>query len=49
MFRILVTNDDGIRSEGLHALAAAVGHLGEVTIVAPHIEASARHGGPVTA
>ena len=41
MFRILVTNDDGIRSEGLHALAAAVGHLGEVTIVAPHIEASA--------
>jgi 5'-nucleotidase len=41
MTRILVTNDDGVRSEGIHALAGAVAHLGEVTIVAPHIEASA--------
>jgi 5'-nucleotidase len=39
--RILVTNDDGVRSEGLHALADALRPLGDVTIVAPHIEASA--------
>jgi 5'-nucleotidase len=41
MPRILVTNDDGVRSEGLTALAAALGRLGEVTIVAPLIETSA--------
>ncbi|HEY7056541.1 MAG TPA: 5'/3'-nucleotidase SurE [Vicinamibacterales bacterium] len=41
MPRILVTNDDGVRSEGLHALATALGVIGEVTIVAPHVEASA--------
>ena len=41
MQRILVTNDDGVRSEGIHALADALRRLGEVTIVAPHIEASA--------
>jgi len=41
MKRILVTNDDGVRSEGIHALAAAVQHLGAVTIVAPNTEASA--------
>jgi 5'-nucleotidase len=41
MKRILVTNDDGVRSEGIHALASALGRLGEVTVVAPHIEASA--------
>ena len=41
MPRILVTNDDGVRSEGIHALAAALAHLGDVTVVAPHIEASA--------
>jgi 5'-nucleotidase len=41
MKRILVTNDDGVRSEGLHALAQALRVLGEVIIVAPHIEASA--------
>src|SRR5258706_15312089 len=41
MRRILVTNDDGYRSEGIHALAAALGPLGEVTIVAPTTEASA--------
>jgi 5'-nucleotidase len=41
MTRILVTNDDGVHSDGIHALAAALAPLGEVTIVAPHVEASA--------
>ena len=41
MTRILVTNDDGVHSEGIRALADAVAHLGEVTIVAPIQEASA--------
>ena len=41
MPKILVTNDDGVHSEGLHALADALRPLGEVTVVAPHIEASA--------
>jgi 5'-nucleotidase len=41
MSRILVTNDDGVRSEGIHALAEALRHLGEVTVVAPQTEASA--------
>ena len=41
MRRILVTNDDGYRSEGLIALADVLGPLGEVTIVAPMTEASA--------
>ncbi|HXW05446.1 MAG TPA: 5'/3'-nucleotidase SurE [Vicinamibacterales bacterium] len=41
MKRILVTNDDGVRSEGIHALARALRPLGDVVIVAPHIEASA--------
>ena len=41
MTRILVTNDDGVRSEGIHALASALAQLGDVTIVAPHLEASA--------
>lgn len=41
MLRILVTNDDGVRSEGIRALADAVAHLGEVTVVAPVGEASA--------
>src|SRR5437762_6589837 len=41
MVRILVTNDDGYRSEGIHALARALGDVGEVTIVAPMTEASA--------
>src|SRR5512142_546257 len=38
---ILVTNDDGVRSEGIRALADALKPLGEVTIVAPQLEASA--------
>jgi 5'-nucleotidase len=41
MRRILVTNDDGYRSEGIHALVGALAPFGEVTIVAPIQEASA--------
>jgi 5'-nucleotidase len=41
MTRILVTNDDGYRSEGIHELARALRVIGEVTIVAPMTEASA--------
>jgi 5'-nucleotidase len=41
MFRILVTNDDGYRSEGVRALADVLRALGPVTIVAPTEEASA--------
>lgn len=40
-YRILVTNDDGIRAPGLAALVEALIPLGEVTIVAP----SANHSG----
>ena len=38
---ILVTNDDGVRSEGIRVLADALRLLGDVTIVAPLQEASA--------
>lgn len=41
MTRILVTNDDGIFSEGLSALARALEAVGEVTVVAPASEQSA--------
>jgi 5'/3'-nucleotidase len=41
MPRILVTNDDGYRSEGIRALADALRAIGDVTIVAPMTEASA--------
>jgi 5'-nucleotidase len=41
MPRILVTNDDGVRSTGIHALAEALASLGDVTVVAPTREASA--------
>ena len=41
MLRILITNDDGVRSEGLEPLVQTVERLGEVTIVAPILEASA--------
>lgn len=41
MKTILVTNDDGVRSDGLYALADAVRPLGQVLIVAPQTEASA--------
>jgi 5'-nucleotidase len=39
--RILVTNDDGYRSDGIRSLGEALRPLGEVTIVAPITEASA--------
>jgi 5'-nucleotidase len=38
--RILVTNDDGIDSEGLHVLARAMTEHGSVTVVAPDEEYS---------
>jgi 5'-nucleotidase len=41
MKRILVTNDDGVRSDGIKALADALKPLGHITVVAPHAEASA--------
>ena len=41
MPRILLTNDDGVHSEGILALAEALAPLGEVTVVAPIQEASA--------
>src|SRR5436190_22794995 len=41
MHDILVTNDDGVHSEGIKTLAAALGQLGNITIVAPMQEASA--------
>ena len=40
MSRILVTNDDGIDSVGLHELARALAPLGEVVVVAPDSEYS---------
>src|SRR5688572_19734637 len=41
MPRILVTNDDGVHSEGIKALADALRAFGDVTVVAPIQEASA--------
>ncbi|HIO76837.1 MAG TPA: 5'/3'-nucleotidase SurE, partial [Gammaproteobacteria bacterium] len=41
MPRILVTNDDGIRSDGLESLVVALGELGDVVAVAPLLESSA--------
>ena len=41
MKRILVTNDDGVRSAGIRVLADALAPLGEVIILAPLREASA--------
>jgi 5'-nucleotidase len=41
MPRILVTNDDGVHSDGIRALAAALKPLGNVTVVAPVQESSA--------
>ena len=41
MKRILITNDDGFESAGLHALAEALRPLGHVTVVAPTLEKSA--------
>jgi 5'-nucleotidase len=41
MTRILVTNDDGIFSQGIRLLAEELGKLGEVIVVAPDREQSA--------
>jgi 5'-nucleotidase len=38
---ILVTNDDGVTSEGIHSLAEAMKPLGDVLVVGPLQEASA--------
>ena len=40
--RILITNDDGIYSPGIQALSEAISEIGEITIVAPNIEQSAK-------
>ncbi len=40
MIRILLTNDDGIHSKALQALAVALAPLAEVTVVAPQHEQS---------
>ena len=40
--RILITNDDGIRGEGLRTLAVWAKKLGDVTVVAPKVEQSAK-------
>ena len=39
--RILITNDDGIFSPGIHALWEAMVELGDPTVVAPNMEQSA--------
>jgi 5'-nucleotidase len=41
MTRILVTNDDGIFSQGIRRLASALGEIAEVFVVAPDREQSA--------
>lgn len=41
MARILITNDDGVFSEGLKLLAEALGEIADVTVVAPDREQSA--------
>jgi len=38
--RILITNDDGIYSPGIAALAQIATHFGEVTVIAPDVEQS---------
>jgi 5'-nucleotidase len=37
----LISNDDGVHAPGVRAMAAAVKDLGDVVIVAPHVERSA--------
>src|ERR1041385_222720 len=41
MPRILVTNDDGVHSDGIRLLAETLAPLGDITVVAPIQEASA--------
>jgi 5'-nucleotidase len=38
--RLLITNDDGIYSPGIAALASAAAHFGDVRVVAPDVEMS---------
>jgi 5'-nucleotidase len=38
---ILITNDDGVFSPGLHAAAQAVSQLGDLIIAAPHVQQTA--------
>jgi 5'-nucleotidase len=45
MTRILVTNDDGISSTGLHVLARTMRAHGEVVVVAPEVEHSGAGAG----
>jgi 5'-nucleotidase len=47
-FRILVTNDDGVRAPGILAVAQALGSVGEVTIVAPAENQSGKGHGITT-
>lgn len=43
--KILITNDDGIKAPGIHALAKIAANYGEVYVVAPHTNNSAvSHG-----
>jgi 5'-nucleotidase len=41
-FRILITNDDGVRAPGIIAVAQALKALGEITVVAPDTNQSAK-------
>jgi len=41
LFRILISNDDGINSAGIYALSEALAMLGEIIIVAPDRDQSA--------
>ena len=41
MKHILITNDDGYESEGLHSLIEALSGVGMITVVAPSTEKSA--------
>lgn len=38
---ILVSNDDGITTEGIKSLAKAMSSCGDVYVVAPHVQRSA--------
>src|SRR5207244_13189272 len=38
--RILITNDDGVYSPGIAALAEVAARFGDIRIVAPHVEMS---------
>ena len=40
--RILVSNDDGINAPGIHSLARALREIGEVTVVAPATQQTAK-------